>query len=75
MEQLKVMEAEVEKLRAACSKGDMAGITRGDGALRDQLSVYLKTLEADKDGEMALTKEMIDKVGPYIRTVANEKRR
>ncbi len=39
--QLKIMEAEVEKLRAASSKGDMAGITRGHGALRDQLNAYL----------------------------------
>ncbi len=75
--QLKIMEAEVEKLRAASSKGDKAVIARGHGALRDQLSAYLKALEADKDGEMvssnptwkwyraamALTKEMMDKVG------------
>ncbi len=85
--QLKIMEAEVEKLQAASSKGDMAGIARRHGALRDQLNAYLKGLEADKDGErvssdptgtwyraaMALTKEMMDKIGPYLRTEANEK--
>ncbi len=50
--QLKMMESEVEKLWAASSKGDMAGIARGHGALRDQLSAYLKALVADKDREM-----------------------
>jgi hypothetical protein len=87
MAQLKMMETEEVKLQAASSKGDMAGIARGHGALRDQLSAYLKALEAVKDGEMvssdptgtwyraaiALTKEMMDKVGPYIRSVADEK--
>jgi hypothetical protein len=47
--QLKMMEAEVEKLRATSSKGYMAGIARGHGAWRDQLSAHLKALEADKD--------------------------
>ncbi len=85
--QLKMMEAEVEKLWAASSKGDMAGIARECEALRNQLNAYLKALEADKDGEMvssdptgtwyraamALTKEIMDKVGPYVRTVADQK--
>jgi hypothetical protein len=76
--QLKTMEAEAEKLWAASSKGDVAGIAREHGALRNQLNTYLKALEADKDGEMvssdptgswysaamALTKETMDKVGP-----------
>jgi hypothetical protein len=85
--QLKAMEAEVQKLRATSSKGDMAGIARGHEALRDQLNAYFKALNADEDGEivssdptvtwyraaMALTKEIMDKVGPYIRMVADEK--
>jgi hypothetical protein len=49
--QLKTLEAEVEKLQAASCKGDMTGIGRGHGALRNQLNAYLKALEADKDGE------------------------
>jgi hypothetical protein len=85
--QLKAMEAEAEKLRVANSKGDMARIARGHDTLKSQLNVYLNSLKADKDGEtvssdptgawykaaMALTKEVLDKVGPYIRTVADEK--
>ncbi len=50
--QLKTMEAEGEKLWAASSKGDMARIAIGHGALRNQLNAYLKALEANKDEEM-----------------------
>jgi hypothetical protein len=86
--QLKMMEAEVERLQAASSKGgDMPGIARGHVALKNQLGAYLKDLEADKDGEMvssdptgawyraamALMKEIMNKVDPCVRTVADEK--
>jgi hypothetical protein len=85
--QLKMMEAEVERHRAASSKGDKAGIARGHVALKNQLGTYLKDLEADKDGEMvssdptgawyraamALMKEIMDKVGPYVKMVSDEK--
>jgi hypothetical protein len=85
--QLKAVEAKAEKLQAASSKGNMAGIARGHGALRDQLNTYFKALKADEEREMvssystgtwyraiiALTKEIMDKVGPYVRTVADEK--
>jgi hypothetical protein len=85
--QLRAMEVEVEKLQAASTRGDMAGIARGHGTLRDQLITYLKGLEADKDGErvssdpigkwykaaLELTRGMMEKVGPYMRTAADEK--
>ncbi len=61
--QLKMMEAEVEKLQAVSSKGDMAWIARGHRALKNQLGAYLKDLEADKDGEMVST----DPTGAWYR--------
>jgi methionine aminopeptidase len=81
------MEAEVDKLRVTSRKGDMTGITKGYSALKDQLDVYFKGLEADKDGDVvssdptgawhkaatALTKEIMDKVSPYMRTAPIEK--
>jgi hypothetical protein len=48
---LKTMEAEVEKLCAAWKGGDMAGITHGYKALKDQLDRYLRELEANKNGK------------------------
>jgi hypothetical protein len=67
----------------------MASIRQGYEALKDQLGMYLTGLEANKDGEkvssdsdpmgtwhkaaVELTKEIMDKVSPYMRTVANEK--
>jgi DNA polymerase III delta prime subunit len=47
---LKVMEVEVDKLRTAHRKGDMAGIGRGHGVLKDQLNEYLKDVEPDEEG-------------------------
>jgi hypothetical protein len=49
--QLKVVEAEVEKLWAAFKRGDMAGLSKGYGALKGQLEMYNSELEVDKDGE------------------------
>jgi hypothetical protein len=85
--QLKAMEVEVENLQAASSGGNMAGITRGYKALKDQLDVYLAGLESNKDEEkvssdpmgtwhkaaVELTKEIMDKVSPYMKTVIDEK--
>jgi hypothetical protein len=55
----------------------MAGIAKGHRALKDQMNTYLRGCETDKDGDMvssdptgtwyraamALTKEIMDKVG------------
>jgi hypothetical protein len=65
----------------------MAGIMQGYRALKDQLDTYLEGLEANKVGKklsldllgawyraaMELTKEIMDKVSPYMRTVTEEK--
>ncbi len=56
--QLKAMEAEVEKLRAASGIGDMAGIMRWYGALRNQLDAYLTGLETNKDGGKVFSEPM-----------------
>jgi hypothetical protein len=85
--QLKVMEAEVDKLRAVLKRGDMTGIAKGYSILKDQLDEYIKGLKADKEGDllisdlsgtwreaaMNLTKDILEKVSPYMRTVASEK--
>jgi hypothetical protein len=85
--QLKVMEAEVDKLRATLKRGDMTDIAKGYSILRDQLDEYLEGLEADKEGDLVtsdpsgtwheaatnLTKEILVKVSPYMRTMASEK--
>jgi hypothetical protein len=85
--QKKAMEVEVEKLWAASRKSNMAGITRGYKALKDQLYMYLVGLETNKDGEkvssdplrtwhkaaVELTKKIMDKVSPNMRTVTEEK--
>ncbi len=77
----------MEKLRAVSRGGNMAGITRRYKALKDQLEVYLGGLEINKDGEkvssdplgawrkaaVELTQEIMDKVSPYMRTVAEKK--
>jgi hypothetical protein len=52
MARLKVMEAEVDKLRIAFKKGDMTGIAKGYNTSKDQLDAYLKGLEADRDGDL-----------------------
>jgi hypothetical protein len=46
---LKIMDAEVDKVRAVLRRGDMTGITRGYGILKDQLNEYLKDLEVNKE--------------------------
>jgi hypothetical protein len=61
--QLKVMELEAEKLRAASKKGDMAGLSRGYGALKGQLEAYLSELVVDMDGE----KVSLDPLGTWRR--------
>jgi hypothetical protein len=77
----------VDKLRAALKRGDMTGIAKGYSVLRDQLDEYLKGLEAGKEGDLVtwgpsgtwrkaatnLTKEIMDNVSPYMRTVADKK--
>jgi hypothetical protein len=64
----------------------MAGIMRGYKALKDQLGMYLTGLEVDRDGEkvssdrvgtwhmaaVELSKEIMNKASPYMRTVADE---
>jgi hypothetical protein len=45
--QLKVKEKEVEKLRAASKREDMAGLWRGYEALKGQLGAYFSEPEAD----------------------------
>jgi hypothetical protein len=84
---LKVMETEVDKLWVVFRKVDMIGVAKGYNTLKSQLDAYLKGLEANKDGEVVtsdpmgawheaatnLTKEIMDKVSPYMRTAANEK--
>jgi hypothetical protein len=84
---LKVMEAEVDKLRTMLRRGDMTGIARGYRILKDQLDEYLKDLEAKKEGDlvtsdlsgkwreaaMNLTKDILEKVSPYRKTAASEK--
>ncbi len=83
---LKVMEVEVDKLRTVQRKGDMAGITGGHRVLKDQLDEDRKDVEADEEGGVAsslsgnwreaaisLTKKILEKVGLYGRSVADEK--
>ncbi len=83
---MKVMEAEVDKLRIAFRKGDMTGIVRGHRILRDQLDEYFKDLEADEEGGVTsdpsgkwreaathLTKDIFEKVGPYTGASVTEK--
>jgi hypothetical protein len=47
--QLKAMEAEVSKFKAASKQGDMASLMRVKAALSAQLKKYLEDIEADKE--------------------------
>jgi hypothetical protein len=47
----KAMETKVEKLQAVFKKGDMVGIASGYSSLKYQLGEYLRSLEADEEGD------------------------
>jgi hypothetical protein len=66
--QLKVMEAEVDKLRATLKRGDMTGIAKGYSILRDQLDEYLEGLEADKEGDLVT----LDPSGTWREAATNQ---
>ncbi len=51
MVQLREMEPEVKRLCKAWEEGNMAGITHGHSALKDQLDKYHEGLDTTKDGE------------------------
>jgi hypothetical protein len=83
--QMKVMEEEVGKFKAADKRVDMAGLMRAKGTLAGQLMDYLKGIEADEEGGVSsditgkwrkaaldLTKDAMERLKQIGRDVSSE---